>query len=117
MKKTTVVILAVALLFSSIANVKAKEGRCITAEADSLFASLRPLTESCNRVGPASARWYLDGSLWNQLSHDQQQQLMDRTAATRAIQAGQVNIHLFVYSTEVGEIGPGWANDWKFRRN
>jgi hypothetical protein len=59
----------------------------------------------------------MDGSAWNGFSHDQQQQLMDQVAARAAIQAARVTIHVYVYSTDVGEIGPGWDGEWKFRRN
>jgi hypothetical protein len=124
MKKIVVAAIAIALLVSPVANAKKKttkkrQGaeRCITAEADAVFDALRPLTKSCSRVGPASARWYVTGSVWNGLTHDQQYQLMNQVASRQAIQDARVTIHLYVYSTDVGEIGPGWTGEWKFRRN
>ncbi|HEX3069200.1 MAG TPA: hypothetical protein VHX14_11550 [Thermoanaerobaculia bacterium] len=120
MRRTFVVVLAVAFMVSpGFAKGKKRQApseRCITADADQIFDALRPLTESCSRVGPASARWHMDGGAWNGFSHDQQQQLMDQVAARAAIQAARVTIHVYVYSTDVGEIGPGWGGEWKFRR-
>lgn len=101
----------------NVSGQRSKSDRCITDQADQIFAALRPLTKSCSRVGPASARWYLNASIWNDFSHDEQQQLMDSVAARQAIQDARVTIHIYVHSTEVGEIGPGWTGDWKFRRN
>ena len=113
MKKTTSVLVAIFLLLPLIASAK---DVCITSSADSLFEALRPLTKSCKRVGPVSARWYLNATLWNSLSYDQQQQLMDEAASKAVIQSARVAIHIYVLSTEVGEIGPGWSGEWKFRR-
>jgi hypothetical protein len=120
MNRTAAVIVAVALFVSPVANAKAKKSqaaeRCITAEAEAIFEALRLLTKSCNRVGPASARWSVSGSAWNGFTHDQQQQIMDVVASKQAIHDARVTIHIYVYSTDVGEIGPRWSGEWKFRR-
>jgi hypothetical protein len=42
---------------------------------------------------------------------------MDSVASKQAIQDARVTIHIYAQSTDVGEIGPGWTGDWKFRRN
>ena len=120
-RSTRVIALVLGLCASSLAYGKAKKRqpaeRCITAEADAIFSALRPLTKSCSRVGPASARWHMAADVWNSFSHDQQQQLMDQVASREAIHAAHVTIHIYVYSTDVGEIGPGWTGSWRFRRN
>lgn len=123
MKRTALIWLALTLLLAPIADAKTKKKNksakksCITAEADALFEALRPLTKSCARVGALSAHWYMHGSAWNSFSHDEQQQLMDEVASKQAIQDADVTIHVYVSSTDVGKIGPGWSGQWKFRRN
>jgi len=42
---------------------------------------------------------------------------MDEVGSKQAIHDARVTIHIYVYSTDVGEIGPGWTGEWKFRRN
>jgi hypothetical protein len=111
---TGVLLLAAMIFFSPIANADEKK-RCITSAADAIFEALRPLSNSCSRIGPASARWTMNASAWNRLSRDEQQQLMDQVASKAAIQNARVTIHVYAASTKVGTIGPG-RGGWKFRR-
>lgn len=119
-RNTVAAFFSVMLLVAATASAEKTRqnaaARCITAQADAVFEALRPLTKSCSRVGPASAQWKMDAGIWNGFSHDEQQQLMDEVASKEAIQSARVTIHLYVYSTEVGTIGPGWGGEWKFRR-
>jgi len=82
-----------------------------------LVKTLSPLTEGFDRSGPASIRLHINGRLWNSMSHDQQQQLLDSVAVRQVVHDTHCTIHVIVYSTDVGTIGPGWTGEWKFRRN
>jgi hypothetical protein len=59
----------------------------------------------------------LNPPAWNGMSYDQQQQLMDVLASKEIVQSNRTTLHLYVYETKVGTIGPGWSGDWKFRRD
>lgn len=113
---STVVVTLLLFVGPNANGQRSNADRCISTQADQIFAALRPLTKTCSRVGPASARWYMNASIWNDFSHDEQQQLMDSVASRQAIHDARVTIHIYVHSTKVGEIGPGWTGDWKFRR-
>ena len=103
---------------------KSKAGKRRTATAapaqrddwPSLVRAIAPLIESYEVVGPASMRVQLNAQLWNGLTHDQQQQIADVLASKQAVQSMRKTLHLYVYRTEVGAIGPGWSGDWRFRR-
>ena len=86
------------------------------AHLQRLVAGLAPLFTRYEEVGPASVNLYLDVSGWNDMTHDQQQQLMDELASKQIVRDIGATLHLYVNSTEVGTIGPGWTGEWAFRR-
>jgi hypothetical protein len=128
MKRYTVVLLIVALAGAGSLEAatkkksrssKKKTTSTAPAQRDdwpSLARAVSPLIESYAVVGPASMRVQLNADIWNSLSRDQQQQIADVLASKQAVQSMRKTLHLYVYETEVGSIGPSWSGDWRFRR-
>ena len=85
------------------------------AHLRTLLSGSAPLFSRYNEVGPASVNLYLEPSVWNGLTYDQQQQLMDELASKQIVRDIGATLHLYVSSTEVGTIGPGWTGEWAFR--
>lgn len=85
---------------------------------DLLVSQLAPLIDYyyLEKDGPV-VRIYFNGSTWNAMSRDEQQQLGDILASKAIVQEMKNVLQLYVYQTEVGEISLGWGGDWKFRRS
>jgi hypothetical protein len=81
-----------------------------------LITGLAPLFIGYDEVGPASVNLRIDPSVWSALTRDEQLQLMDDLASKQIVRDVGATLHLFVNSTEIGTIGPGWTGEWAFRR-
>src|SRR5260370_6438717 len=97
--KARVVLLAEAMLlvFSVTAFAANDRERALQRIVD----VMSPLFLRYQIVGPVSARIYMSGRLWNGLSHDEQQQLMDELASKEEVQSLKNSLHLVVGHTEV----------------
>jgi hypothetical protein len=85
------------------------------ANLDKIISQMSPFFDSY-RIEDPIVQMQINASAWTTMSRDQQQFLLD-TLATKAIVQEMNNIlYLYVLETKVGEIGPGWGGEWKFRR-
>jgi hypothetical protein len=84
---------------------------------NTLIRQLSPLFEGYEVVGPFSVNIRVNPSVWNALSREEQQQLMDDLAAKRIVEDIRATLHLRVRRTEVGTIAPDIGGGYRFRRS
>ena len=86
------------------------------ANLDKIISQMSPFFDSYQLEDGPAVRIQVNASAWTTMSHDQQQFLLDTLATKAIVQEMKSVLFLYVFETKVGEIGPGWGGEWKFRR-